>query len=81
MTVSEILVAISPYKQMTRDTLYKHFRALKINPLGEVRQSPQHYPDDSAERVLVRLGFKQPLRQANRRHRSRSRRQLQKEAA
>lgn len=56
MTLTEIIVAVAPFKPMSRETLYTHFRALKIKPLG-ARQCPQHYPDDTAERVLLRLGF------------------------
>ena len=57
MTLTEIIVALAPYKPMTRDTLYKHFRALKIKPIG-ARQRPQHWPENTPERLLKRLGFK-----------------------
>ena len=58
MTITEILVRIAPHKQMSKETLYKHLHALKIKPLGKVRQSPQQYPDDTPQRVLKRLGIK-----------------------
>jgi hypothetical protein len=78
MTVTQILLDVSEFRPMTRDTLYKHMRRLRIKPLGKVRQCPQHFPDDTAQRVLVLLGFKQPQRRTNGRSR---RRQLQREAA
>lgn len=57
MTITDILVKLAAQKPMTQPTLYAHLRALKIKPLGKVRQCPQHYPDDTADRVLNRLGF------------------------
>ena len=56
MTITEIVEAIRPLKSLTREGLYPHLHALKIKPLG-ARQRPQRYPDDTAERVLIRLGF------------------------
>jgi hypothetical protein len=57
MTVTEILIAVARHKPMTPPTLYRHLRKLKLKPLG-TRQCPQHYPEDSAERILKHLGFK-----------------------
>ena len=74
MTLTEIIVAVSPFKPMSRETLYTHFRALNIKPLG-ARQCPQHYPDNTAERVLLRLGFtKTPAPARRNGHSKRSRR-------
>ena len=56
MTITEIVEANRPLKSLTREGLYPHLRALKIKPLG-ARQRPQRYPEDAAERVLLRLGF------------------------
>ena len=81
MTFTEIQVAIAKYKPLTPATIYGHLRALKIKPLG-VRQIPQNYPEDTADRVLIRLGIKQSSNGRTRRtHSCRVRRQLQKEAA
>lgn len=57
MTITEILEAVAPFRRISRETLYVHLRALKVKPIG-VRQCPQHYPPDTAQRVLRRLGFK-----------------------
>lgn len=57
MTITEILKSLEPARRMSRETLYTHLRALDIRPLG-VRQSPQNYPDNTAARVLRRLGLK-----------------------
>jgi hypothetical protein len=43
---------------MSRQNIYAHFRALNIKSLGVAR--PARYPDDAADRILIRLGFKQP---------------------
>jgi len=56
MTVDQIIADLRYYKPITRRTLYKHLRALKIKPLG-VRQKPQQYPEDAPERILRRLGI------------------------
>jgi hypothetical protein len=56
MTIREILAQIEPFKPITREGLYPHLKALRIRPIG-VRQVPQRYPDDTADRVLKRLGF------------------------
>ena len=61
VTVSEVLKRVSRVKRMTRSNLYFHFRELGIKPLGVAR--PARYPKDSAERVLIRLGF--PPRKTN----------------
>lgn len=55
MTVRAILESIKPIKPITRQTLYRHLRRLKIQPSG-IRQRPQHYPDDTARRILAKLG-------------------------
>jgi hypothetical protein len=57
MTVTQILVELAPHKPMTAKTLYGHINALKIEPIGNVRQCPQQYPDDTPKRVLKRLGI------------------------
>ncbi len=73
MTMTEAIIEVGRFKPMSEDTLRKHFRKLGIKPQGKVRQCPQRFPDDSAERVLKLLGFKpQPL--AN--HAKRNGRQL-----
>jgi hypothetical protein len=56
VTVTQIMVALQPYRPMSLPTLYKHIKALKIKPLG-VRQSPQIYPADTAQRILARYGL------------------------
>lgn len=56
MTITQIIDQLRPLKPLSREGLYPHLRALKIKPIG-VRQRPQRYPEDAAERVLLRLGF------------------------
>ena len=56
MTIQIMLEKLKPFKPMSRETLYANLRRLKIKPLG-ARQIPQRYPDDSADRILIRLGF------------------------
>jgi hypothetical protein len=56
-TLNDILVEMARYRLLHPVTISKHLRALKIRPLGEVRQCPQIYPADSACRILKRLGI------------------------
>ena len=58
MTVLQIQARIARFKPMSRQNIYAHFRALNIKPLGVAR--PVRYPDDAADLVLIRLGFKKP---------------------
>ncbi len=57
MTVLEIQRRVAKKgKSMTRAGLYKHIKALKrLKPRGVAR--PAIYPDDSADKILIRLGF------------------------
>jgi hypothetical protein len=56
MTIKEIQRNVSKNgKKMSRAGIYKHIRALKLKPMGIAR--PAIYPDNSAEQILIRLGF------------------------
>lgn len=56
MTVLEIQRRVAKKgKSMTRAGLYKHIKALRLKPRGVAR--PAIYPDDSADKILIRLGF------------------------
>ncbi len=57
MTVPEILARVGEFKPVSRTQLYHYFKAVKIQPIG-ARQKPQRFPDDSADRILIHLGFK-----------------------
>ena len=57
-TVPEVLEQVSRHKQITRETLYTYFRKLGIKPIGEIRQSPQRYPADTANKILTGLGLR-----------------------
>jgi hypothetical protein len=58
VTITDIIIKVSPYKPISKDTLYKVLRAKRIKPLGKVRQCPQQYPDDTPKRVLKHFGIK-----------------------
>jgi hypothetical protein len=62
MTVREIHESVNQFKEVSRSQLYNYFSALKIEPIG-ARQRPQRFPDNSANRVLVHLGFVPPVHQ------------------
>lgn len=61
MTVKEIRSRVGKYKRLSRAGLYNHIRALKLKPLGVAR--PAIYPDDAADKIIIRLGFKTGGRQ------------------
>jgi predicted site-specific integrase-resolvase len=57
MTVPEILKEVGRVKRISRETLYTYFRKFEIRPVSDVPQCPQHYPDDAAKKILLRLGL------------------------
>lgn len=57
MTIEEILEEVSQRKQCSKRTLFRYLDVLDIQPLG-ARQRPQHYPEDSAAKVLEHLGLR-----------------------
>jgi hypothetical protein len=56
MTMKQISATIEPIKPCGRTMLINYIRKLKIKPLG-ARQRPQRFPDDTAARILIYLGF------------------------
>jgi len=61
MTVIDIQRRVAKKgKHLTRAGLYKHIKALKLKPTGVAR--PALYPEDSADRILIRLGFTKGVR-------------------
>lgn len=81
MTIREILRALEPTKPISVAALYSHLRKLKIRPISRVRQIPQQYPDDTPDRLLIRLGFQQPKKTNGRMRRARARRPQLRRAA
>jgi hypothetical protein len=60
MTIYEIQkTARRAKKPMSRPTVYFHINRLGIKPIG-LRQKPQRYPDNAAEKILTSLGLKIP---------------------
>jgi hypothetical protein len=56
MTLVEIQKTINRRKPCSLVTVRRYIRKIKIKPLG-MRQKPQIYPDDAAEKILARLGL------------------------
>jgi hypothetical protein len=57
MTIEEIRQAVEPHKPMSKPTVYKYLKSLRIRPVSKFRQSPQRYPQDAALRILESLGY------------------------
>lgn len=55
-TVDGVLAEIRHLKPCSKPQLYRYFAAFKITPLG-VRTRPRLYPDDTAHRILTKLGL------------------------
>jgi len=55
-TTQAILAEIRRLKTCSIQQLYRYFAAFHIEPVG-VRQRPQLYPNDAAERILKQLGL------------------------
>lgn len=56
MTVQEIHRLVCRHKPVSRNQLYVYFKACSIKPIG-ARQTPQRYPEDSADKIIEYLGF------------------------
>ena len=59
MTISEIQKAIKQQKKCTLRTVQRYLVQLSIKPVG-IRQRPQNYPADTAERIKAHLGLGTP---------------------
>lgn len=60
MTIDQITEAIKPFKPSSRRQVIRYMNACGLEPIG-ARQRPQHYPKNSANRVLVHLGIVPPI--------------------
>jgi hypothetical protein len=56
MILVQIQKVISKHKPCSLITVRRYLRKARIKPLG-IRQKPQNYPDDSADKILARLGL------------------------
>lgn len=54
--IENILAEVHQHKICTKRQLYRYLKQFNITPVG-VRQRPQLYPDDAAQRVLLQLGL------------------------
>jgi hypothetical protein len=45
-------------KPVSQRQLYRYLAEFEIRPVSARRQTPQHYPDDTADRILSELGLK-----------------------
>ena len=54
MTIGQIEKEIGKVKKLSRRQIYRYMTELPITPMGSAR--PRNYPEDSAARILVRLG-------------------------
>jgi hypothetical protein len=59
MTVPQIREKLSPVKPVSTPQLYRYIKVLHIEPLG-ARQRPQHYPEDTPQKILLHLGLTTP---------------------
>jgi hypothetical protein len=58
ITLADITKQVCAIKPVSRRQVLRYMRTCKIRPAGELRQKPEHYPADSAERILERLGLR-----------------------
>jgi hypothetical protein len=57
--INDIMDAVKQHKSCSPQQLRRYMTQLDIKPLGNCRQRPQHYPDDTAKKILAHLGFEQ----------------------
>lgn len=55
MTLIEIGKSVGRFKRLSRTGIHFHLRALRIKRLGHAR--PVNYADDTADKIIARLGF------------------------
>ena len=74
MTIIQIQERVSERKPVSQKQVFRYLKVCKIKPAG-LRQRPQQYPDDAADRILETLGLKivsmNELRDVRRRAKSR----------
>jgi hypothetical protein len=54
--IENILAEVHRHKTCTKRQIYRYLKLFNINPVG-IRQKPQLYPDDAAQRILKQLGL------------------------
>jgi len=57
MTILQIITELAPHKRLSRQAVYSVFAKLDIKPAGTLRQKPQQYPDDTADRIRQAYGL------------------------
>jgi hypothetical protein len=78
--MDQIITRVSEFKPCSTSTVIRYIRAVGIKPIG-ARQKPQRYPEDSALRILIHLGFRPDPKKAEPQPRVPSMRQLRTERA
>lgn len=56
-TVLQIVEELKPYKPVTYRQVHRYLKRFKIQRCG-VRQNPDLFPDESADKILNKLGLK-----------------------
>jgi len=59
MTVDQITSVVADKKPLSKRQIYRCLVSLAIRPIG-IRQRPQQYPADAADRILQALGLSGP---------------------
>lgn len=54
--MEQIINAIAAYKPTSVPSVRRYLRRVGVKPIG-ARQKPQRYPEDSALKILIHLGF------------------------
>lgn len=56
MTIDQITNTVAASKPVSRRQVIRYLNDCRISPIG-IRQRPQQYPADSADRILTHLGL------------------------
>ena len=59
MTTAEVLEKVRLRKACSLPQLRRHISRLSLRPISEVRQRPQLWPEDTAQKILDNLGLTQ----------------------
>jgi hypothetical protein len=57
MTLEEVQKHLTPIKLCSLVQVRRYVKALGIKPIGALRQRPAQYPQNTADQILLNLGY------------------------
>lgn len=57
MTTQLVLEKVREFKEISESTLLRYLKKAEIKPRGDFRTRPQDWPEDTPERLKLRMGY------------------------